>query len=60
MLFVPFNVPGSVLTQILKSTKVLVHSADGTVTESNLYDQADAVRHGTAVLHAAPAGVSLA
>lgn len=52
----PTTITSAQLENALRRVPVTVHNADGSTTQSNLFDQADAVRNGTVQVHVGPRG----
>lgn len=55
-MYLPTSISSAQLENALRRVPVTVHNADGSVTQSNLLDQADAVRNGTVQVHVGPRG----
>ncbi len=50
-MYLPSTITSGQLEQVLRRVAVTVHNADGTTSQSNLFDQADAVRNGRVQVH---------
>lgn len=58
-MYLPSTITSGQLEQVLRRVAVTVHNADGTTSQSNLFDQADAVRNGRVQVHLTAQGAQL-